>query len=222
MAALMVKAKFPWSQTVLRATAAVRPRWRSAPSLVLPRAAATSDAELVSRHLAGDPRAFAELVKRYTRAIYNVTYRYTGDAAEAENLTQETFLRAWNALPRVGLDRPLKPYLVKIAVNLCRDWAARRPATVVPLEDENQSDLPDDDGDPWHAVNAQELRERVRAELDALPPLDRMVLALRYSEEMSYEEIAAALDMPVNTVRTQLFRAKAKLRALLKSGNQAL
>lgn len=193
-----------------------RKRWLAAPAAAELVAAAT-DAELVTRHLAGDPHAFSELVKRYTQAIYNVTYRYTNDAHEAENLTQETFLRAWNALPRIALDKPLKPYFVKIAVNLCHDWAEQNKlANNTPLEAEGDIDFPDETGDPLRAVSEQELREQVRTKLELLPPLYRTVITLRYTEEMSYDEMAAALDLPINTIRTHLHRAKSRLRDLLE------
>jgi RNA polymerase sigma-70 factor (ECF subfamily) len=172
--------------------------------------------ELVARLRAGEPQAFAELVKRHTRAIYNVAYRFTNDAPEAENLTQETFLRAWNSLPRLALDKPLKPYFIRIAINLCHDWAEQHQVRVVPLEIENEENFSDDASDPLRAVSDQELREGVRAKLNALPPLYRTVIALRYNEEMSYEEMAAALDLPLNTVRTHLHRAKMKLREMLE------
>ncbi len=194
----------------------VRRRWLSAPTVTAPLVIAT-DGELVSNYLAGDPQAFAELVKRYTSAIYNVAYRFTNDAHEAENVTQETFLRAWNALPRLALDKPLKPYFVKIAVNLCRDWAVQKKmATVLQFESEEEFDVPDENGDPLRAVSDAELRERIQQKLEDLPPLLRTVITLRYTEEMSYEEIAAALDMPMNTVRTHLHRAKGRLRYLLE------
>jgi len=197
--------------------ARARARWRVTPPQA--RAAETyalDDAALTAKHLAGDPHAFAELVKRYTRAVYNVTYRFTNNAADAENLTQETFLRAWSALPRLTLDKPLKPYFLKIAVNLCRDWAARHRIEMTPLDADDETILADDAHDPFRALSDQELRERVRAKLDLLPPLHRTVIALRYNEEMAYEEMAAALDMPLNTVRTHLRRAKARLRELLE------
>ena len=191
-----------------------RARHAALPAVAVP-GTMTTDAALVALHLSGDPRAFAELVKRYTRAIYNVTYRFTGNAQEAENLTQETFLRAWNVLPRVGVDRPLKPYFVQIAVNLCRDWAASKKVDLLPIDAEDM-ELPNEDGDPLEAIGAQELRERVRVRMEALPPLYRMVLTLRYTEDMSYEEIASALELPLNTVRTHLRHAKARLRELLE------
>lgn len=185
-------------------------------------AAAATDVELVTTHLAGDPRAFSELVKRYTQAIYNVTYRFTNDAHEAENLTQETFLRAWNVLPRLALDKPLKPYFVRIAVNLCHDWAEHKKlANVTRLEAGAEIDFPDEASDPLRAVSDAELHEQVRTNIALLPPLYRTVITLRYTEEMSYDEMATALDLPVNTVRTHLHRAKTRLRELLEQRDAA-
>lgn len=195
---------------------AARKRWLAAPTADA--VAIATDAELVSTHLAGDPRAFSELVKRYTQPIYNVIYRFTNDTHEAENLTQETFLRAWNVLPRLALDKPLKPYFVRIAVNLCHDWAEQKKlVNVTPLEGEGEIDFPDESGDPLRAVSDAELREQVRTKMELLPPLYRTVITLRYTEEMSYDEMATALDLPVNTVRTHLHRAKTRLRELLEN-----
>lgn len=178
--------------------------------------AAESDAKLVAKHLAGDPHAFAELVKRYSGAVYNVAFRFTNNAGEAEHVAQETFLRAWRSLPRLDAQRPLKPYLLKIAVNLCHDWAARALVQPVPWDEQAAELYVDDTADPFQNLSDMELRARVRTQLDQLPPLYRAVLTLRYSEELSYEEMAVALDLPLNTVRTHLHRAKAKLRALLE------
>ncbi len=206
-----------WTTVFAARIESTRRRWLSTPPRVETIAVST-EAELVTQHLAGDPRAFAELVKRHTHAIYNVTYRFTNDAHEAENLTQETFLRAWNALPRLALDKPLKPYFIKIAVNLCHDWAEQKKiAPTQSLDVDGEIDFPDDASDPLRAVSDAELRERVRAKLELLPALYRTVIALRYTEEMSYEEIATALDVPLNTVRTNLHRAKMKLRVLLEN-----
>lgn len=178
------------------------------------------DAELVAQHLAGDPRAFAELVKRYTNAIYNLAYRFTGDRAEAENLTQETFLRAWHALPRIALDKPLKPYLLQIVWNLCRDWAAKRQGVdIVSLDAEDDSspgETASSGDEVWTALSERELSERIRMKWEQLPPTYRAVIALRYTEGLSYQEMATALGLPLNTVRTHLRRAKARLRALLQ------
>jgi RNA polymerase sigma-70 factor, ECF subfamily len=193
----------------------VRARWRTSRAKDVPLREA-DDAALVAKHLAGDPHAFAELVKRYTSAVYNVTYRFTNNAAEAENLTQETFLRAWNALPRITTDRPLKPYILKIAVNLCHDWAEQNKVPSAALEEHEETLIADDAADPLQNVSDQELRERVRTKLELLSPMHRTVITMRYSEEMSYEEMATALSLPLNTVRTHLHRAKARLRELME------
>lgn len=175
-----------------------------------------SDADLVTRYRAGDPGAFAELVRRYTGAVFNLNYRFTADRAEAENLTQETFLRAWNALPRLALDRPLKPYLLRIALNLCRDWADKKNGAVVePLDADDEGYELASDEDVLDRLSEAELAQQVRAHLEHLPPIYRAVITLRYTEGLSYAELADTLDLPLNTVRTHLRRAKAQLRELL-------
>lgn len=175
-----------------------------------------SDEELVRRHHSGEREAFGELISRYTPAVYNLIYRFTGNRAESENLTQETWVRLWTALPHVELDRPLKPYLLRIALNLCRSRAAKnRPAENDIDIDEAQDWLAQDDGDIVDRLDDAELTERVRKAIDRLPGMYRAVLTMRYTEEMSYEEIAQALDLPLNTVRTYLHRAKARLREQL-------
>lgn len=204
-----------WTYSLAVRIESLRRRIVAAPSAELVNHA--TDIELVTAHLAGNPQAFSELVKRYTRPIYNVTYHFTNDAHEAENLTQETFLRAWNVLPRIALDKPLKPYFVKIAVNLCHDWAEHKKiSNTIRLDAEGEVDYPNEAADPLQTVSDEELRAQVREKLELLPPLYRTVIALRYTEEMSYEDIAGALELPVNTVRTHLHRAKAKLRALME------
>jgi RNA polymerase sigma-70 factor, ECF subfamily len=175
-----------------------------------------TDEELVLRHRAGDSDAFGELIARHTPAVYNLIYRFTGNRAESENLTQETWLRLWLALPRVLLDRPLKPYLLRIAFNLCRTWGDKRHLPALDLDLEEIEDrLTEDCEDVVDRLSVAELRERVQSAIQRLPPMYRAVVTLRYSEEMSYEEIAQVLDLPLNTVRTHLRRAKARLRKQL-------
>src|SRR5512139_4341770 len=85
-----------------------------------------SDEALVAQHLQGDAQAFAELVMRYTAPIFNLAFRLTGDRVEAENVTQEAFLRAYSALPHSRIEMAFKPWLFQIAVNLCRDLARKK------------------------------------------------------------------------------------------------
>ncbi len=181
-----------------------------------------SDEALAARYLRGDARAFRELAMRYTTPIYNLARRLTRDPMEAENITQETLLRAFNALPRVSLDRPLRPWFFKIAVNLCRQWAERKRPQLFSEFDEREEagveGIADGAPSPLEQLEEAELQIRVQRQVDRLPPLDQTVIVLRYVEGLSYEQIAEALKLPLNTVRTRLRRAKLKLRAALEEG----
>lgn len=181
------------------------------------------DEELVRLHLQGDRYAFRELVDRYTKPIYNLAYHYTGDRVEAENITQETFLRVYQALPVSRLDLPFKPWLLRIAANLCRDWARKqRPDLFSHLagDKEGQPSIIEEwvDGRPLplDRVETQELAEMLRRAVMELPEPYRVVITLRYTEGLSYQEIAVVQGAPVNTIRTHLFRAKALLRQALE------
>lgn len=178
------------------------------------------DDALVKRSLRGDASAYAELVTRYTAPIYNLAFRLTNDRAEAENVTQEAFLRAYAALPRSRTDLAWKPWLFQIAVNLCRDLARKkRPAAFSELETETDTALEEAIADqsplPLDQVEERELREALTLAVSELPDLYRAVVILRYTQELSYEDMAAVLKLPVNTVRTHLFRAKSLLRKVL-------
>jgi RNA polymerase sigma-70 factor (ECF subfamily) len=179
-----------------------------------------SDEALVKVFLRGDAQAFAELVARYTAQIFNLAFRLTDDRAEAENATQETFLRAYSALPHSRTDLAFKPWLFQIAVNLCRDLARKkRPAAFADLAQEDESApeeaIEDETPLPLEQVEGRELEAALTRAVADLPEIYRAVVTLRYTEELSYEEIAAVLKLPVNTVRTHLFRAKTMLRKAL-------
>ncbi len=178
-----------------------------------------SDQDLVASHLKGETSAFAELVTRYTGPIYNLAFRLTGDCAEAENVTQESFMRAYAALPGSRTELAFKPWLFQIAVNLCRDLARKkRPAAFASLgndEDTPEEAIEDEAPLPLEQVEAHELEQALARAVAQLPELYRAAVTLRYTEGMAYEEIAAVLKLPVNTVRTHLHRAKALLRKSL-------
>jgi RNA polymerase sigma-70 factor (ECF subfamily) len=179
-----------------------------------------SDEALVAQYLQGDAQALAELVTRYTAPVFNLAFRLTGDRAEAENVTQEAFLRAYAALPCSRTDLAFKPWLFQIAVNLCRDLARKkRPAAFAELAQEDSVTPEEAFGDPapllLDTVAERELEQALARAVTTLPEAYRAVVTLRYTEELSYEDMAAALGLPVNTVRTHLFRAKAMLRQML-------
>lgn len=186
--------------------------WASRATLSL----AESERDLVVRARAGDETAFAQLVHHYTPKLYRVVRRMTADDMLAEDILQETFLRFWLALPRYRNDGPLFPYLVTIAANLARDrWRRDRR-----WHDQNPDEVPAFQADlqptPEEWMERQEVLEALARAVEHLPPIYRAVIALRYDAGLTYEEIAAVLDLPLNTVRVRLHRAKARLRTLLE------
>jgi RNA polymerase sigma-70 factor, ECF subfamily len=174
----------------------------------------------VGLSLGDDPAAFNILIERHTPALYGIIRRMCSDRAEAEAITQEAFLRAWENLPRSKTGQPFWPWLVQIAVNAARDALKKsRPLDFADLPDAGQTLAADDPGRE-ESLERAEVLVRLGAAVERLPVPYRMVIAMRYQGEMSYEEIAAALRLPVNTVRTHLRRAKQRLRQLLEGDDE--
>lgn len=181
-----------------------------------------SDEELLKKYQQGDTRAFHSFVERYAASIYNLAFRLVRERMEAENITQETFLRVVTSLDRIRLEEPIKPYLFRIALNLCRDLARKKhPVLFTDLtrtepEPDDESFI-DDAPEPWEKIAEQELQARLSEAVRQLPGHYQAVVVLRYVEDFSYEDIAKSLDLPLNTVRTHLRRAKEQLRRALGS-----
>lgn len=176
---------------------------------------------LLRRARHGDEDAFDEIVQRYTTPLYRVVRRMSGDAMEAESITQETFIRLWRALPRYRTDKPLLPYLITIATNLYRDMWRKAQRTVEEDIDEMAEWLSAESDDPEDHLLQEEVLAQLARAVESLPPHYRTVIALRYDAGWSYQQIAEALDLPLNTVRTHLRRAKATLRKYLEQETHA-
>ncbi len=171
-----------------------------------------NEAELIRRVRAGDAEAFDQLVIQHTPALFRVVRRLASDAAEAEAIVQEAFLRAWRNLSRYQNDRPFFPYLVTIAVNLARDqWRKTRHLDFGGLEAIEES-MADSGPIPESVIERTETLQILAQAVADLPPAYRTVIALRYDAGLSYQQIADTLELPVNTVRTHLRRAKLQLR----------
>jgi RNA polymerase sigma-70 factor (ECF subfamily) len=182
------------------------------------RAVDESDDELVRRTVRGETQAFGLLVERHTPAVYRVVRRMCSDRAEAEAITQEAFLRAWESLNRRKDVAAFLPWVIRIAVNAARDMLKKsRPLDFADLPPEEVSGLTDTGVELEAALDDETLLERLADAVQQLPLAYRMVIALRYEAEMSYEEIAEMLRLPLNTVRTRLHRAKDRLRESLES-----
>ncbi|MCS6862886.1 MAG: sigma-70 family RNA polymerase sigma factor [Abditibacteriales bacterium] len=183
-----------------------------------------SDEQLVQRCRAGDRTAFNELVSRHYRGIYRLTLRMVGNLTDAEDLTQETFVKAYAALAQFNMAQKFTTWLYAIAVHLCIDHARKRRVPTVSWEEENDEGstislldrLPDDAPQPDEVVERADLSMRVRQAMLSLPPKYRAVVLLRHIEGLRIEEIAKTLDMPLGTVKTNLFRARKILEKKLK------
>lgn len=153
----------------------------------------------------GDRRAYGNLVEAFQGAVFGLALKITGDAREAEDVAQETFVRAFEALTRFDPERPFAPWILKIAANLSLSRLRSRRATV-PLEDGMAREA----GPEETAGRALE-GERLRAALARLDPEDRALLALRYHEGMRVGEIARTLGIGEGAAKVRLFRARERL-----------
>ena len=167
--------------------------------------------EWIARAQAGDKAAYGKLVERYQRLIVSVAYHHGLDLAEAEDAAQETFIKAWLALPRYRESAgSLRAWLCRIAINTARD-AHRRER---PVQELNEY-MPDSENNPVEQAEVKAKARAVRRALDQLPAASRAALVLREYEGLSYAEIANALGIPQGTVMSRLNYARNRLRDLL-------
>lgn len=167
----------------------------------------------IRRALAGDERAFEEIVRSHERSVYALARRLLGRPEDAEDAAQEAFLRLFRSLGRLDPTRPIDPYLYRVTVNVCRDFGRRRrlrPA--VPLEELAAAEEPFARGaDPAAAAGFSEERRVAAAALRTLPEKQRAALVLRDLQGLSTREVAAILGSTEVTVRTQICRARLKV-----------
>jgi len=177
------------------------------------------DRQLVLMCREGREEAYRQLLFRYEGYIYSLCYRLTGQREDALELSQEVFLKVVTSLPGFQINRPFKPWLRRVVVNVCLNYLRRRTQETLSLDQSAGENFSLADtlaagrgDDPQVRLEWVETREALRAALERLPPLWRLVLALRHQEELSYQEIAAATGLPLGTVKTYLFRARNLLR----------
>lgn len=174
----------------------------------------TDDRGLALRVLQGDRTAFGEIVLRHQQAVFNAAYRVVGNVHDAEDAAQEAFIRAYRFFDRYDPERPLEPWLKRIAVNVCLNRLdGRRP--IASLDNELAPASDPGPGPEVQAVN-QDRARRIRAELVRLPPRYRAVIELRHFQDLSYDEIARELRRPLSDVKSDLFRARKLLAERLK------
>ncbi len=183
-----------------------------------------SDLSLVQLAQRGDAGAFDALVRRYQHKVVKLVLRYVRDPAEAEDIAQEAFIKAYRALPRFRGDSAFYTWLYRIAINTAKNVLAARGRSPVQY-DVDRSDEDDgydvvanmkDTATPEALALTEEIRSIVTSAIDALPEDLRTAIQLRELEGLSYEEIAAAMECPVGTVRSRIFRAREAIDARLR------
>jgi RNA polymerase sigma-70 factor, ECF subfamily len=182
-----------------------------------------ADVLLVERCRQADERAFDEIVQRHKNKIYNYVCRMTNDSPDAEDITQEVFIKAYVSIGTFRNDASVDTWLYRIATNLVIDRfrrGKRAPQTVPVLEDEEDAlhELPatERDSDPAAQAQLAELQGEVKRALAALPPKLRSAIVMHDLEGLSYEEVAAAVGCPVGTVKSRLFNGRNLLKEKLR------
>jgi len=173
---------------------------------------ALSDRDLILRARRGETEAYGELVTRYQTNIFNVCYRILHERAEAEDMAQESFMRAYDRLNTFDLERDFAPWMRRVAANICLNHLSSQKPTSE-LEEERDAD---ESIRPEKQVEVKERSEQIRTALASLPAHFRVVVEMRHYQEMSYEEIASELNIPLSDVKSHLFRARKILAEKLK------
>lgn len=174
-------------------------------------AASADDAQLVRRCLKGEGSAIQALIERFQSEVFGLSMRLLQNRHDAEDVSQEVFLRIFRSLKRWDSARPLRPWIMSITVNRCRTWIsqrARRPELADYLQDTAASREHDDD--------AAELTREIQAALGEMRVEYRTVFVLFHEQNLPYEEIAEAMGKPVGTVKTWLYRARQEMLEYLR------
>jgi RNA polymerase sigma-70 factor (ECF subfamily) len=188
----------------------------------VPTARDAEENRLIARCLAGEVEAFRPLVQRYQRLAFSVAFRMLGSRADAEDIAQQAFVDAFNALERFrgeGRTHAFSTWLLRIAVNRSKDILKSRRRTEEPLDRDvpgGEAAFAYDPPTPEANASRGERRERLEAALLELPTKYREVLILRDAEDLSYEEIRAILQLPLTTLKIRVVRARAMLRDLIE------
>jgi RNA polymerase sigma-70 factor, ECF subfamily len=179
-------------------------------------ASAEAEVVLVERARGGDRAAFEELVRRYADRLYAVVLRFVADAGEAQEVTQEAFLRAWRGIHRFEGRSRFFTWLYRIGINEAKRRAARRPpVTVVSLDDEPIPEAPDWSQAPETRVRQADLRRLIEEAIRALPLEYRAPLILRDVEGLSTQEAAEVMDLGEAAFKSRLHRARLAVRRAL-------
>lgn len=166
------------------------------------------EAQWLGQAKKGDPQAFTHLLETYQRPVYNLCYRMLGNAEDAEDAAQETFLRAYRSLKSYDENRSFSTWILSVAAHYCIDQIRRRRQVVVSIEELPVPDVPDISPGLEARVSLKEQQERIRSLLNRLDETDRSAVIMYYWYDFSYEEISQALSLTLSAVKSRLHRAR--------------
>ncbi|MCX7172768.1 MAG: RNA polymerase sigma factor RpoE [Proteobacteria bacterium] len=183
-----------------------------------------ADQVLVERVQQGDKQAFGLLVSKYQRKLVRLLSRLVRDPAEVEDVAQETFIKAYRALPGFRGESAFYTWLYRIGINAAKNYLAargRRTPTTSEFDSEEAEGFDDgeqlrDNNSPERILMSKQIADTVNAAMDRLPEDLRNAISLREIDGMSYEEIAQIMDCPIGTVRSRIFRAREAIAEKLK------
>lgn len=170
---------------------------------------------LIARAQRGDTAAFEVLVTHHAQLVYNLALRTLQNQQEAEDVAQEAFVRAWRGLPRFRAEARFQTWLYRIVTNLCYNRLPRLRQELEVLPQDEVDGLPDGRLGVETAVISQQQQQQLFQAIDNLSESYRLLITLRHLQQMSYDEIAEAMAMPLGSVKTGIFRARRQLRQML-------
>lgn len=176
-----------------------------------------ADAYIIQCVQNGEREAFRVLVQRYSGLVFRIAYCMCRNQENAQDAVQEVFYRAYRSMDRVDAAQPFSAWLRRITVNYLLDQKKKKQLQMVPIVNENNEDIPmeDESENPRERQAKEDHLQLVLNAMELLPEKYRMILMLRHFENLSYEEIAETLSLPIGTVTAQIHRARNKLAKVL-------
>ena len=184
-----------------------------------------SDEKLIKLHLEGDEKAFPELIERYKNAIFRFALSFCKKYEDAEDIAQITFVKVYEHLPKSKIHLSFKPWIFTICANLCKNLARKKTSLTFSqleytnAEGETQSiinTIEDKTENIQDKIYKKQIKDPVKKAIEDLPNKYKLVITLRYFDNLSYNEISEILTLPVNTIKTHIKRAKKKLETSLQ------
>jgi RNA polymerase sigma-70 factor (ECF subfamily) len=181
------------------------------------------DRDLIARAIAGEQDAYRRLMEKYQNAIHHLVIRMVGYQEDVDDLTQEAFIKAFNSLASFNDEFAFSTWLYKIATNNCIDYLRKKKLKTFSIDkpinaedSDQQYEIPDDSNTPETGILQRQQSNTIQNAIDALPDKYRIVIEMRHQQELSYEDIADKLDLPLGTVKAHIFRAREMLYKQLR------